>query len=214
MMSDELSDEEVAGRVRMLMRSDLDHEFVCVLGRDRIKKLSNELAASKAECERLRGEQVQVMRAYDPNCDEYHHAYQVEAMKSASRLVDSMQSLAEALGRDPEGHLPDCVDDVLGRIDSLEEKSDHLESELSDANTQLTALRAADEANRRAMGEAKRWFETALRQWNGYSSDAPHYDENGERCDLSEAKNPEGDVYRLATAALSALAARIGEVGK
>ena len=35
-----LSDAEVAGRVRMLMRTDLDHEAVCVMGRDRIQWLS------------------------------------------------------------------------------------------------------------------------------------------------------------------------------
>jgi hypothetical protein len=35
-----LTDYEVAGRVRMLMRSDLDHEGVCTLARDRIMALS------------------------------------------------------------------------------------------------------------------------------------------------------------------------------
>lgn len=38
-----LSDMEVAGRVRMLMRADLDHEAVCTLARDRIVYLADQL---------------------------------------------------------------------------------------------------------------------------------------------------------------------------
>lgn len=40
MVMAELSDIEVAGKVRMLMRSDLHHEPVCVAARDRIMYLS------------------------------------------------------------------------------------------------------------------------------------------------------------------------------
>ena len=36
----DLTDYEVAGKVRMLMRHDLDHEGVCTLARDRIMALS------------------------------------------------------------------------------------------------------------------------------------------------------------------------------
>lgn len=38
------SDIEVAGKVRMLMRGDLNHESVCVMARDRIMALSKEVA--------------------------------------------------------------------------------------------------------------------------------------------------------------------------
>lgn len=38
------SDQEIATMVRMLMRSDLMHEAVCVAARDRIAKLSREVA--------------------------------------------------------------------------------------------------------------------------------------------------------------------------
>ena len=38
-----LSDAEIADKVRMLMRGDLDHEAVCVMARDRIKYLSERL---------------------------------------------------------------------------------------------------------------------------------------------------------------------------
>jgi hypothetical protein len=42
-----LSDAEVAGKVRMLMRNDLDHESVCVMARDRIRDLSRYVDALK-----------------------------------------------------------------------------------------------------------------------------------------------------------------------
>lgn len=38
------SDIEVAGMVRMLLRSDMNHEYVCVLARDRIVRLSTLVA--------------------------------------------------------------------------------------------------------------------------------------------------------------------------
>lgn len=37
-----LSHAEAAGRIRMLLRSDLDHESVCCMARDRILHLSQE----------------------------------------------------------------------------------------------------------------------------------------------------------------------------
>ena len=40
MVMADLSDIQVAGKVRMLMRSDLDHEMVCTGARDRIMYLS------------------------------------------------------------------------------------------------------------------------------------------------------------------------------
>ena len=46
-----LSDAEVASKVRMLMRSDLDHEAVCVTARDRILVLSRALASARADLE-------------------------------------------------------------------------------------------------------------------------------------------------------------------
>lgn len=44
----DLTDLEVAGMVRMLMRNQLNHEFICTLARDRIMGLSKEV-------DRLRG---------------------------------------------------------------------------------------------------------------------------------------------------------------
>ena len=42
------SDKEVATRVRMLLRDDLDHEAVCTMARDRIMALVKEKAALQA----------------------------------------------------------------------------------------------------------------------------------------------------------------------
>lgn len=46
-----LSDSEMAGMVRMLMRSDLNHESVCVGARDRIMYLSQQLEKLKSAVE-------------------------------------------------------------------------------------------------------------------------------------------------------------------
>jgi hypothetical protein len=40
----QFSDVEIASKVRMLMRTDLNHEAVCVMARDRIMGLSKEVA--------------------------------------------------------------------------------------------------------------------------------------------------------------------------
>lgn len=45
----ELSDYAVAGEVRMLMRSQLNHEEICVMARSRIMGLSKELKRVKAD---------------------------------------------------------------------------------------------------------------------------------------------------------------------
>ena len=49
-----LSDEEVASKVRMLCRNDLDHEPVVCAARDRILTLSDELARLRSENSELR----------------------------------------------------------------------------------------------------------------------------------------------------------------
>jgi hypothetical protein len=49
----ELSDLEMASKVRMLMRGDLVHEAVCVGARDRIMYLSQQLAIALAKVEEL-----------------------------------------------------------------------------------------------------------------------------------------------------------------
>lgn len=53
MMSPDISDFVVAGRVRMLMRDQLDHEAVCTLARDRIMALSKRIVELEAELHRV-----------------------------------------------------------------------------------------------------------------------------------------------------------------
>ncbi len=50
------SDTEVSGRIRMLMRSDLDHEAVCTMARDRIRDLSEKQSALCRSHEALRAQ--------------------------------------------------------------------------------------------------------------------------------------------------------------
>lgn len=47
---DEKSDEEIAGLVRMLTRSDLEHEVIVTAARDRIARLSREVHEYRQEC--------------------------------------------------------------------------------------------------------------------------------------------------------------------
>jgi hypothetical protein len=45
----QFSHEEVAGKVRMLMRDDLDHEVVCTMARDRLMHLIHHLSVALAQ---------------------------------------------------------------------------------------------------------------------------------------------------------------------
>ena len=60
-----LSDEEVAGKVRMLMRQDIDHEAVVTMARDRIVYLSQRMEVAQALLNRAkeRGELSEAERA-------------------------------------------------------------------------------------------------------------------------------------------------------
>lgn len=49
-----LSHDEVASKVRMLRRTDLDHEPVCTMARDRIKWLANRVDELQQDAERYR----------------------------------------------------------------------------------------------------------------------------------------------------------------
>lgn len=53
----ELSDEDVAGKVRMLMRNQLNHESVCCLARERIMCLVSEVSALQAKIDALHSAQ-------------------------------------------------------------------------------------------------------------------------------------------------------------
>lgn len=51
----QFTDKQVADRVRMLFRDQLDHEMVCTLARDRIMHLSEKVQVQAAEIKRLQG---------------------------------------------------------------------------------------------------------------------------------------------------------------
>lgn len=63
-----LSHEEVANKVRMLMRTDLYHEAVCVVARDRIKWLASRVAELESALASLNGEAEPVAWMYEMDC--------------------------------------------------------------------------------------------------------------------------------------------------
>jgi hypothetical protein len=80
---------------------------------------------AEAEITELREQQLTLARDYDPNCDEFDFAYQREVMKSAFRIIEAAQSMAQSLGRDPEGCLVtacECVAEVIDDRDMLKEE--------------------------------------------------------------------------------------------
>lgn len=83
------------------------------------------LATLEAELAKVREERITLARAYDPNCDEYVYENELAKMQASRQVIEAVQELAEAQGRDPEGCLIAPIDDAIG-----------LES-------QLTALRSA-----------------------------------------------------------------------
>ena len=56
----EHTDEQIAGAVRMLMRDDLSHEAICVMGRDRIARLSRRVAHLEAHISDLKEQNERV----------------------------------------------------------------------------------------------------------------------------------------------------------
>jgi len=77
------SDIEVASKVRMLMRNDIDHEVVCMAGRDRIMYLSQQLELAENEI---------IKTQYSLHCMEQSGAFLGNALdqKMARGLVDSL----------------------------------------------------------------------------------------------------------------------------
>lgn len=75
-----LTDEQVAVKVRMLMRNDLDHEAVCLMSRDRIMCLSHEVKQLKyrLEC---------VNELLNDGFDEKEMEYNVQAVNQAHRVA-------------------------------------------------------------------------------------------------------------------------------
>lgn len=107
----------------------------------------NEFAAAKEEIERLKTAAISLMRAYDPNCDEWIFQDELDKMIAARESVDSLQELAKHLGSDPEGCLSNIGDDAIGLIESLRtsailasEENESLRTALAEAHEKLNLL--------------------------------------------------------------------------
>lgn len=101
-----LSDEQVAGMVRMLTRPDADHEIICVAARDRIMALSAEVKRLTAPLEDERLEMLCAV-AKQVNYTDEQESDAVEAIDAIvaeikrlragedTRLLDGFQKLFE-----------------------------------------------------------------------------------------------------------------------
>lgn len=86
-----LSHDEVAGRVRMLMRHDLDHEPVCTMARDRIKWLAwrvEQLELTNAQLMEAAGDLAVATRNVIAISDRKHDAW--DNAKSAATMVEQL----------------------------------------------------------------------------------------------------------------------------
>lgn len=101
-------------------------------------------AADAAEIDRLLAERTQVMREYDPNCDEYVHEDQLASMRAARQTIEAVQELAVSFGHDPESCLTDVPDTAWGKIDELTERVEQLTADI--AAKAEAAAKAIDEA--------------------------------------------------------------------
>jgi len=77
-MRPDLSDEGVAVAVRMLGRSDLNHEMIVTMGRDRIMCLVKEKSEYKKAIEKIRSE---LGRFNDPE-SKIHEDYYLDAIEN------------------------------------------------------------------------------------------------------------------------------------
>jgi hypothetical protein len=103
-----LSDEQVADRIRMLLRTDLDHEAVCLMARDRILALSQALEPMRRELDVLT---VALQEARDDRDLFFQRATTAESKLHAimSRVQFVKEWLLKFEGRLPE---PDPVTDL------------------------------------------------------------------------------------------------------
>jgi len=100
-----LSHDEVASKVRMLMRHDLDHEAVCNMGRDRIVWLAGQVDALQAKLDHNRcnsGHETLPLVLWD--CPECHQ----RTRDKLAKLVEAANAAHMAL----IGYLPAHRNDV------------------------------------------------------------------------------------------------------
>ncbi len=95
-----LSDLEMAGKVRMLMRNDLDHEAVCTGSRDRIMYLSQQvaaLAAQRDKAEGLAAVRLETIKAMSGYLDDVAGALGVKKPGTPGEGVGACWKVAEAI---------------------------------------------------------------------------------------------------------------------
>lgn len=90
-----LSDIQVAGEVRMLMRDDLNHEAVCIMARDRIMYLSQEVERQKGNVEHWQdvAEEAAVLQTKYEACT-YVYA-ELEKFRGAKPVELTLDIMAE-----------------------------------------------------------------------------------------------------------------------
>lgn len=89
-----IPDDEVARRVRMLMRNDLDHEAVCTLGRDRIMALSKEVARCRPY-EAAYNSLLQSVRAHREALNRCDGTSAVELASNLDTEIDVLDNVIE-----------------------------------------------------------------------------------------------------------------------
>ncbi len=90
-LGDNLTDSEMAGKIRMMMRDDLDHELVCVMARDRIISLSDQISTARAALKVAVAERDEIA-SFAQN---YEHATKLEREDHEAEIAKLRDQLSE-----------------------------------------------------------------------------------------------------------------------
>jgi hypothetical protein len=149
-----LSNEEVAVKVRMLMRHDLDHEAVCTIARDRIVWLAGhaaELEAALSSRQPPRDDRQDAVHAWCTAAFGDDHAKSIK--QRGVRLAEEAIEAAQAAGVSPQ-MLHRLVDHIYAK------EPGELRQEIGGVGVTLLALAEAAEVS--ADHEEQREFNRVL----------------------------------------------------
>jgi hypothetical protein len=93
-----LSDSQIASKVRMLGRNDLDHELIVTAARDRIALLSYTVAGLRAEMAEREQQHTRVMSEAAKALDDMHDLWRAE--KAHRELLEGRNAPDESVERD------------------------------------------------------------------------------------------------------------------
>lgn len=113
-MSDQYTDAEVAGMVRMLMRDQADHEMICVLARDRILEISGRLAQLQADLKESQEKFAEMLTNRDywqERCEVARRNQVIAQAKLENMAIDCGQA---------EGSLKRCRKDLQATQEELQ----------------------------------------------------------------------------------------------